>query len=94
MQPWAQGVLIACAVVLTAALVAAMLALRRTLARTEAVLAIVEQELRPLVGQVHGLTDEFCDGSRCWRFKVTDQQVHLNPATLVTHTVRIPGVMS
>jgi uncharacterized protein YoxC len=64
MQPWAQGVLIACAVALTGALVAAILALRRTLRRTEAVLAIVEQELRPLVGQVHGLTDEIRELTR------------------------------
>jgi uncharacterized protein YoxC len=64
MQPWAQGVLIACAVALTVALIAAILALRRTLTRTEAVLAIVEQELRPLVGQVHGLTDELRELTR------------------------------
>jgi hypothetical protein len=64
MLPWAQGVLIGCAVVLTAALVAAILALRRMLIRTEAVLAIVEQELRPLVGQVHGLTDELRELTR------------------------------
>ena len=64
MQPWAQGVLIACAAVLTAALVAAILALRRTLARTEAVLAIVEEELRPLVGQAHGLTEELRELTR------------------------------
>jgi hypothetical protein len=25
--------------------------------------------------------------------QVTDQQVHLNPATLVTPTIRIPGVI-
>jgi uncharacterized protein YoxC len=64
MHPWAQAVLLVCAVVLTAALVAAALALRRTLRRTEAVLEIVEQELRPLVGQVHGLTDELRELTR------------------------------
>jgi uncharacterized protein YoxC len=64
MQPWAQAVLIGCAVALTAALVAAILALRRTLRRTETVLEIVEQELRPLVGQVHGLTDELRELTR------------------------------
>ena len=40
MLPWAQAVLIVCAVVLTAALVTAILALRRALRRTDAVLAI------------------------------------------------------
>jgi uncharacterized protein YoxC len=58
MQPWAQIVLIVCAVVLTAALVAAVFALRGALRRTDAVLAIVEQELRPLIGQVHGVMQE------------------------------------
>jgi uncharacterized protein YoxC len=64
MQPWAQVVLILCAVALTVALVLAVLALRRTLRRTTAVLEIVEQELRPLVGQVHGLTDELRELTR------------------------------
>ena len=64
MQPWAQLVLIACAVALAGALVAAILALRRTLRRGEAVLEIVEQELRPLIGQANGLTQEMRDLTR------------------------------
>jgi hypothetical protein len=70
MLPWAQAVLIVCAVALTAALVAAILALRRALRRTDAVLAIVEQELRPLIGQVHGLTDEVRELTRETRREV------------------------
>lgn len=58
MQPWAQAVLVACAVALTAAVVPAILAVRRTARRAEAVLTIVEQELRPLIGQVHALTED------------------------------------
>jgi uncharacterized protein YoxC len=58
MQPWVQVVLVACAVALTAAVIAAVLALRRVFGRAAAVLEIVEQELRPVIGQVHGLTDE------------------------------------
>jgi uncharacterized protein YoxC len=58
MQPWIQVVLLACAVALTAALVAAVLALRGALRRADAVLQIVEQELRPLIGQAHGVTEE------------------------------------
>jgi hypothetical protein len=58
MLPWVQIVLIACAVALTAALVAAILALRGALRRTDALLGIVEQELRPLIAQVHGVTEE------------------------------------
>jgi len=70
MLPWAQAVLIVCAVVLTLALAAAILALRRALRRTEAVLTIVEQELRPLIGQAHGLTDELRDLTRETRREV------------------------
>ena len=70
MHPWAQAVLIVCAVVLTAALAAAILMLRRTLRRADAVLAILEQELRPLIGQAHGLTDEVRDLTRETRREV------------------------
>jgi uncharacterized protein YoxC len=58
MQPWTQLVLVACAVALTAAVVSAVLALRGALRRTSAVLGIVEQELRPLIAQLHGVTEE------------------------------------
>ena len=64
MQPWVQIVLVGCAVVLTVALVAAILAARATLRHAASVLEIVEQELRPLVGQVHGLTDDLRDLTR------------------------------
>jgi hypothetical protein len=61
MQPWTQIVLIACAVAVTVALVAAILALRGALRRTDAVLAIIELELRPLIAQAHGVTEEMRD---------------------------------
>ena len=51
-------VLVGCAVVLTIALVPTILALRRTLRRAEIVLTIAEQELRPLIGQAHALTED------------------------------------
>ena len=70
MQPWAQLVLVACAVAVSAALVAAFLALRQTLRRTDAVLEIVEQELRPLIGQANGLTEEMRDLTRETRREV------------------------
>ena len=35
-----------------------ILALRRTLRRAEVVLTIAEQELRPLIGQAHALTED------------------------------------
>ena len=43
---------------LTLALVPTILALRRTLRRAEVVLTIAEQELRPLIGQAHALTED------------------------------------
>jgi uncharacterized protein YoxC len=58
MQPWALAVLVACAVALTAALVPVLLALRQTVGRAERVLTIVEQELRPLLSQVHALSND------------------------------------
>jgi len=70
MQSWAQLVLVACAVALTAALVSAILALRGALRRTEAVLEIVEQELRPLIGQAHGVTEEVRELTREARLEV------------------------
>jgi uncharacterized protein YoxC len=58
MHSWTQPVLLACAVVLTVAVVALLLALKRTAQRADAVLRIVEEELRPVIGQAHALTDE------------------------------------
>jgi len=51
-------VLVACAIVLTVVLVPTILTLRRTLRRAEVVLTIAEQELRPLIGQAHALTED------------------------------------
>ena len=70
MQPWAQLVLVVCAVAVSGALVAAILALRQTLRRTDAVLEIVEQELRPLIGQANGLAEEIRDLTRETRREV------------------------
>jgi uncharacterized protein YoxC len=57
MQAW-QIVAMVCAVAVTAALVWALVGLGRMLRRADGVLAIVEQELRPLIGQANGLTEE------------------------------------
>jgi uncharacterized protein YoxC len=58
MPPWAQTLLIVAALALMVALVAAVLAFRRLAQRAESVLTIVEQELRPLVGQAHALAED------------------------------------
>lgn len=58
MPPWVIFVLVGFVVALTVALVPTILALRRTLRRAEVVLTIAEQELRPLIGQAHALTED------------------------------------
>ena len=58
MPPWAQVLLTLSAVVLMLAFVAVALALRRLARRAESVLTIVEQEMRPLVGQAHALPED------------------------------------
>src|SRR5881397_2424174 len=55
---WVQMLLSLAAFALLLALVAAVSALRGVAQRAEAVLAIVEQELRPLIGQAHALTED------------------------------------
>lgn len=55
MHLWIQLLLLACVVAVAVGLVLASLALRRAALRAEGVLAILEQELRPLVGQVLAL---------------------------------------
>ncbi|HEY3067635.1 MAG TPA: DUF948 domain-containing protein [Methylomirabilota bacterium] len=57
MQSWVGAVVAVCAVVLTVALVGTLLALRRVVVRGERVLAVVEQELGPLVTQARALTE-------------------------------------
>src|SRR3989442_9349736 len=58
MPYWVQLLLSLAAFALLLALVAAVWALRRTAQRAEAVLTILEQELRPLIGQAHALTED------------------------------------
>lgn len=58
MQVWAQALIVLCVVAVTVALVPMLLAFRRAAERTDRVLAIAEQELRPLVGQLQALVDD------------------------------------
>jgi len=55
---WVQMLLSLAAFALLVALVAAVWALRGVAQRAEAVLSIVEQELRPLIGQALALTED------------------------------------
>ncbi len=58
MHPWAQAVLVVCAVAVTVVLVPALIAMRRASERAERLLALTEQELRPLAADVHGLVED------------------------------------
>jgi len=58
MTPLAQTVLVLCAVVLTVAIVATLLSFKRTAARAEIVLQLVEREIRPLASQIEGLAGD------------------------------------
>ncbi|MGH7323028.1 MAG: DUF948 domain-containing protein [Candidatus Rokuibacteriota bacterium] len=58
MQLWAEIALVVCAVAITVALVPALIAVRRASERAERVLAVAEQELRPLIGEVQNLLQD------------------------------------
>lgn len=58
MHPWAQMVLVVCAVVVTVALIAALVAMRRASQRAERLLTLAEQELRPFVAEAHELMQQ------------------------------------
>jgi uncharacterized protein YoxC len=58
MTPLAQAIVVICVVVVSAALVAVCLALRRTATRAEIVLQLVEREIRPLASQVVALGED------------------------------------
>jgi uncharacterized protein YoxC len=58
MHPWLQTVVAVAVVVVVAVLVPTLIAVRRTALRAASVLGILEQEIRPLVAETHGLLDE------------------------------------
>ena len=58
MTPLAQTVLVLCAMVLTVVIVVTLLSFKRTAARAEIVLQLVEREIRPLASQIEGLAGD------------------------------------
>jgi uncharacterized protein YoxC len=58
MLPWFQAILAFGFAALVIVLIMTLFAVRRAIVRTEAVLGIVEQELRPLVAETHALLGE------------------------------------
>jgi hypothetical protein len=68
--PWLFVVIALCLVAVTAALVLAILALKRVAVRTERVLAIVELDLHPTIARAQALVDELQGLSRDVRVEV------------------------
>ncbi len=64
MMPLGPAVVVICIVVLSAVLVATLLALRRTALRAESVLQQVEREIRPMASQLESLTAELRELSK------------------------------
>ncbi len=58
MTPLAQAIIVLCIVVLTAAFVSTLRAVRKTAVRAEEVLHVVEREIRPMASQIESLADE------------------------------------
>ena len=58
MTPLLQVVLALCVVAVSVVLVATLLAVRKLTLRADSVLAVVEREIRPMLGQVEALTTE------------------------------------
>src|SRR5215469_10398138 len=58
LTPLGQAVIVVCIAALTVALIATLLALRKTALRAESVLQIVEREIDPMARQVESLTGE------------------------------------
>jgi uncharacterized protein YoxC len=58
MNSLALTVLVLCALAITVALVAVLISFKRLIERGEAVLALVEREVRPTASQLGALTDE------------------------------------
>jgi uncharacterized protein YoxC len=87
MSPWWLIPLIVCAVALTIALVAAVMALRRTLLRLEQVLAVVEVKLGPTLEDVRGLTQEAQAVTRDARHSVARLSTMIEHISQVTASV-------
>lgn len=58
MNSLAVTVLVVCAVAITVALVAVLFSLKRLIERAEAVLTLIEREIRPTASQLGALTEE------------------------------------
>lgn len=64
MTPLAAGVILTCVVALTIVLISTLLSVKKTAARAESVLALVEREVRPMASELESLTGELQKLSR------------------------------
>jgi len=64
MDPVAQILVVICVVAVAAALVSALLTLKKTAARAETVLHLLEREIRPMASQIGALAEELRGLSR------------------------------
>jgi hypothetical protein len=64
MNPVAQVVLVVCAVAVAAALVSALVTLKKTASRAETVLHLLEREIRPMASQLGAVAEELRGLSR------------------------------
>src|SRR5262245_18969797 len=95
MTPLAQSVIVLCIMVLSAVLVATLLALRQTALRSESVLHVVEREIRPMVTQLESLTAELRDLSKGANDEMRRISVIVSRADDVTVKVaRVVGALS
>src|SRR5713101_1888870 len=95
MTPMAQTVLVLCAVVLTVAIVATLLSFKRTAARAEIVLQLVEREIRPLASQIEGLAGDLREVSQTANGSIQRLNVILaRVEDLSLKVARIVGVAS
>jgi uncharacterized protein YoxC len=87
MTPAAVAIIVLCVVVVSAVLVWTLLALRKTALRAESVLRVVEQEIRPMLGQLESLVAELRDLSQGAKEELSKIRVVVRRAEDVSITV-------
>jgi uncharacterized protein YoxC len=87
MTPAAVAIIVVCVVVVSAALVWTLLALRKTALRAESVLRVVEREIAPMLGQLESLIAELRDLSQGAKEELSKIRVVVRRAEDVSITV-------
>jgi uncharacterized protein YoxC len=87
MAPVVVAIIVLCVVVVSAVLVWTLLALRKTALRAESVLRVVEQEIRPMLGQLESLITELRDLSQGAKEELSKIRVVVRRAEDVSITV-------